>query len=295
MAPNLESLSLSSVSLDEKGLISIRALQHLKRLELICTTLNEEDHRHIPNELETLEIYPVTTSLDSFSHLKRLKDLRLCSYDFNTQRSEIGLNAFPELLKLDLTHSNVSVKLFDEIATHNRCIQTLTLNFCAIDDECITAIASLPNLEVLEIRNATISGAALSTLAKCQKLRRLDISGVRLNCDNYLPLLNLSELTELILENTNVDDSFVGELSKSTRLTKLNLSGSLITERSFMYLNNVATLDVLLLSSCNFKGPDLMKLTLTNPKEIHVYSDSISKADIVKLRRRHPGCLINPY
>lgn len=110
----------------------------------------------------------------------------------------------------------------------------LTITGTTVSSSDFEAIAALPLLEKLTLRNCNLS--SISQLKSAQKLTYLDLSNNVIS--SLEPLRELSKLKEVYLQNNAIGD--ISALSTASALEKLDISGNTLT--SLAPICNVTTL-----------------------------------------------------
>ena len=96
-------------------------------------------------------------------------------------------------------------------------LEILDLSYAPIDDEGLRALAGMPNLTRLYLRDTLVTDEGLRYLQELRRLTELDLAGARLT-DAGLPYLkNLTALTRLNLLGAAVTDQGLENLAGLTR------------------------------------------------------------------------------
>lgn len=206
--PNITALNIETAMLDDLSIFA--PLQNLKKLRihpgfggygdwsLYPMIKDVSPLRELPL-LDSLEIYFVGDTFDSFAELKQIRDLKLGVYANHADLEAVG--KLVQLEKLNLTVSSTQW-------SHPR----------------IDSIVQLEGLQNLKSLN--VSRIGLKSIAPVKKMKALQY----LNCSNnhirsIKPLETLSELQEVdVSYNKSLRD--VSALKKLTNLTKVNLQGT---------------------------------------------------------------------
>lgn len=194
----LESLEVPVTNLTSKGLIQLCEIQTLKVLDIS----------------KNLDL-----SVDSFKHLKNLKNLRFLS------ATSCGLSD-EHVLELSQCKSLVEVHLSLNSRLTHRSIQALSM---------------MPNLETLHITGCRLKPEDLAALSRSRHLNDLKLDGMKIDDKNITPICELKELRRLSLNYTDVTSVGLKPLLSSLdQLEDLSLYGCKnIDEKDVMNLKSV--------------------------------------------------------
>jgi Leucine-rich repeat (LRR) protein len=139
-------------------------------------------------------------------------------------------------------------------------LRALFLDFTAVTDDGLVHLASMANLEVLDLGSTRVSAAG------------------------FAPVRALSSLQVLYLGNTLVTDAGLANLRKLPKVKKLDLQNTPLTGSGLIHLASLEKLETLMLGRTQIRDADLAALRrLENLKELELDETPISDAGLVHL------------
>jgi internalin A len=174
----------------------------------------------------------------------RIRDLpHLSELAISHQRPSLEdfrvIAAYPRLRHIQVdycnTMNNEALKL---LLTNNR-IEVLILDGGAFDDDALTGIADLRNLEELWLRKTKVSTKGAIAISGCRSLTLLSLSSTQIDNTAIDHLSTMPRLAKLYLSNTNVSDSSVESLGTMKQLRVLDLNRTRITQDGFNKLRHL--------------------------------------------------------
>lgn len=112
-------------------------------------------------------------------------------------------------------------------------------------DEVMEHIAALPWLEILDLRDTTVTSLGIAQLEGFDRLWLLNLNGTAINDKALETIATMTALQELSLVDTAVTDACVAHLSALPKLRVLNLTGTKVSDRGVRQLAALRTLAVL--------------------------------------------------
>lgn len=180
----VEAAELRNPEVTDADLVHLRALPHLKLLEIDATRLTDAGLEHLAGlaNLEDLQIGhgPITDA--GLVHLKamtRLKSLAL----YKTEITGPGLSHLSSLANLesvDLTGNPVAGEGLGHLAALPN-LKTLWLDATPVGDKDLARVGECRSLETLSLQNTAITDAGLPYLAKLTNLKKLFLAGSRVS------------------------------------------------------------------------------------------------------------------
>lgn len=248
---NLTRLKLDGTSVTSAGLLSLRTLATLRKLELGALQINKtaavqlaqalpdcEINHNATNQRGTAEWVllqggSVTVATPEGEQLRDVTDaaqlpkgpfdLREVVLAGKDQVGDADLAKFRGLAQLDL----------------------LNLSGTGITDAGLVNLAGCTGLRVLDLSRTKITPAAASTLAGLRSLRQLYLAGTQINGAALRQLVRLSELTHLALVQTAVVNADLAHLRGFPRLVWLSLDGTKIDDMALEHLRELKKLQEL--------------------------------------------------
>ena len=248
-------LSPGLLALDRRAgpleLIPLEGLRGLKHLQLEGVRPGDAGLEHIASlvELETLGLRRAGIHGPGLVHLHNMGGLQVLDLTGNPLDEVTGdlIAAWVELRELTLDHTDI--KNLAPIATPGRvALKRLSLAGTPIGDKQLAFVASLSNLELLDLTGCPITDAGLSdhvtrlsrlqalsvggtgvgdpgigSLAACRSLRILRLSDTAVTATGLLPLAKLPQLTRLDLAGCAVDLATLTAVGRFGQLKRLDL------------------------------------------------------------------------
>jgi hypothetical protein len=176
-------------------------------------------------------------------------------------------------------------------------LKELHLEGLLIDRERATAIAHLPNLEVIYLRSCQIEESCLSLLLKIEGLIYLNLANSEFQ-EAELEILSQGSAKErlvgLSLSNCKVSDRSATVLSQCRNLEFLELDGTQITDRGLKQLARLRQLKVLILDHTGVTDVGVAYLSSTpNLVELSLSNTNASDAMLETLKQENPALRVS--
>ena len=155
-----------------------------------------------------------------------------------------------EALKVWLQGPEVGDREVAELCGHLRHVggaKALFLEKTVVGDKGLKAIARLPHLRSLEIKDSPFKGEGLGHLASLDDLDVLDLARTRVTDEELRHLKGPKHLKELLLGETQVTDKGLVILSRFPKLEYLDLSYTPVTNAGLRRLKTLTELQGLVL------------------------------------------------
>lgn len=200
-APNLRVLDLSDTNVSDQSMPHVSSFTKLEHLSLFSCSLTNRSLRHVGKlvELHSLDIDCREVTDDGLLHLRELKRLRKLVL-FSGRFTDAGcyyISNLTSLKYLDLCGGAISDMGCCRLAGRLVNLQHLNLS----QNERITnrgaaALATLLNLETLNLSNTRVDSLGLRVFSDLRKLKSLTLYGCRMisphhvsSLQNCLPML----------------------------------------------------------------------------------------------------------
>lgn len=158
-----------------------------------------------------------------------------------------------------------------------------------VSDADLAELASMSNLEVLDLEGTPITDAGLAHLGQVAHLQRLDLSGTSVSDAGLTHLKSFESLRRLFLAETAITDAGMPHLAHFTHLNRLSLSGTKISDAGLVHLAKLRQLASLDLSYTRVGDKSLNYLRhLTALEEIDLSGTRFSSAGVRALVRLLP-------
>lgn len=122
-------------------------------------------------------------------------------------------------------------------------------------DEILPSVAKLRDVQLVNLTNCEVSGAALLQLSSLPRMHDLRLSGVTVSAEELAAVSKFRSLKSLDLFAARFSESDLSEISSSSSLTSLSLSCTSVTDSGLSYIKNLSHLRELDL--CNAKVSDV--------------------------------------
>jgi hypothetical protein len=276
---NVERLKLDRDQFNPtRRLAGLAAWQQLRSLTVEGGEFNLVDAQEVARltGLEHLSLQLVKTNDEILVPLARLKRVE----DFSLTHAGHGheVTAGGVAFLADLPH-----------------LRVLTLaRMPSMTDEICSVLEKMPQLESLNLDQASVNGSSFDRLARLKNLKLLNLIGTHVNDAALEKLSRLTQLEELDLSSTRVTDAGVKHLAALVNLRFLRLGGNPITDEGIRSLAALTELQVLTLSHTELTDAGLNHLSgLTNLSTLWLGSEvKVSPAAVAELKKQLPSCQI---
>jgi Leucine-rich repeat (LRR) protein len=281
--------TLRYLSLEGRGLTSasMRIIAGFKDLEVLRLGDGLRDKDIAPlaglSKLRELSLGNAEVSGKDLTFLSSLRHLEV----LDTSQTDAGDDLVPLLKKLPLRRlalgKQVTARGIAGIASLSS-LEQLDLSRSAVTD--LSSLKQLKRLHTL-LAPASMAKVDLMELAEFPALRRLDVSGVKINRAALTVLATLPKLEELALSRSSVSDEDLSALEGLKRLKALEISDAEVSPAGMSALGRLHHLEVLSLSwNGTARGRDLLPLgALKKLRLLIVNGYVVPSEDIARLRR----------
>ena len=177
-------------------------------------------------------------------------------------------------------------------------LKKLTLFHTSLPPKTIAAMADLPALTELRLRDASFDGAALAKIKWLSNLRVLDLKG----CKNVDPILfaisGSTALQEINLDLTSPSDEALAALCRCPNLENFSLEDTELTSKRVAILTQMQAVGHLNLK-CATVHPDVMRAfsRMQHLKVLNLANADLKVEDLAVLRGLMPNCrvLFKPF
>ena len=245
-------LSLINCDVSDEIVDDIIALRRLKVLIIKNTSISENGIDKLRKEMPFCQINPPQNRFSLPFLLTRFYGdggLDLCSTRPEFDDDDIKKIVHLPLKELDIRNSKVTRNSI--VALENtKTLKSLQANTLKLDDESMTSLSKLPNLEEVVFSYTTFQGKSLALLLGHPKLKKLRLHTCRFDESTFSSLPNNSEITVLSIQGSTVTNKVVDHLSKLQRLesidiamTKIDLKGALCLIQNCKTIKNIYVLN----------------------------------------------------
>lgn len=184
--------------------------------------------------------------LAQLGKLERLAVVRLARRDPGPE-GLAALARLPALRELTLSLPAPAVLIDPTLTPLGEIVglRRLTLDIPSLDDRAAPQLATLTQLEQLDLGGTQISDVGLKALAGLGALTELELHHTRVTNRGLANLAGLTRLERLELDHTDLVDDGVAHLKALTALRVLRLDKTLITDAALPYLAGMTALEQL--------------------------------------------------
>ncbi|MBA3994870.1 MAG: hypothetical protein C0469_15225 [Cyanobacteria bacterium DS2.3.42] len=239
-------LHLERTKVKDQDLTYVATMPKLERLYLDETAISDGGIKHISEmpKLSKLSLEGTNVTDQGVRSLVKLKlrDLNLSHLKITGEALSIVAN-FPELSKLYLgIYYPKGEKNLAALATLKN-LELLDLRDNQISTEDLADVARISGLKDLCLSNCKVENGALQNLKSLEHLEVLDISKNVLNPAKIKEIAQLPALITLDLSSSNVNDQALADLANVLpRLQHIDLKNTVVTEKGVMQLSKLPQL-----------------------------------------------------
>jgi sugar lactone lactonase YvrE len=230
---DLRRLELSGTAVTSAGLVHLKDLKNLERLNVCLTAVDDEGLRHLAGltKMRRMVVCSSQVTGSGFKHLEGMKDLESINLH-SSPASDAGLEAIGKLTslrRLEIVHTKVT----DAGLKHLAGLVNLRQLHVASHDTTeagLPFLGQLKELEQLDVYEKSASNQTLEQIGKLPKLRFLMLTGGPFDDDGVRHLARLTTLEELSLSSDKVTDACIETLAGLKSLRKVQLGGTRVTD-----------------------------------------------------------------
>ena len=291
----VQRLSLAGTRATDADLTVIRGLPSLESLDLSGTPITDYGLRNVGqlHALVTLRLDGCRVTDVGLEHCAGLKNLRTL-YLRNTSVSSVAAlgTQFPGLHILDLHGSRVGDPALAHIASLSE-LEGLDLGRTGVTDQGLGVLAGLPKLRVLNLSHTAITDtglAALNAPPLSSSLRALILDGCHGVTEHGIRRLRGGNLTSLGLASTKVPiPVLLSILPEVGSILSLDLSSTPFTDADVPRLLKLKGLRTVVLSDTEVTDKALEMLTeSTGIRNLVVKRTVVTKEGVKRYKERNP-------
>lgn len=219
--------------------------------------VSDEDFKILADDPRSKETSAVLVQQSNISgtgihYLKGMpiERIKIVSKNFSDQALD-SLRLLPKLRDLQIGSSEkITVDGIKKIADSK--VDILKLLNMRIPEGGLAVLSKKPDLIALYLKNESTDEfeADFKPIASMHNLNFLEIKGFNFNDDDIINLRSLKKLTSLTLSNLDISDTNLEILQTLPKLEDLNLSGTKITNAGLKKLGKIKSLNKLTLFDC---------------------------------------------
>jgi sugar lactone lactonase YvrE len=241
----LRRLELSGTAITSAGLVHLKDLSNLERLNICLTAVDDRGFEHLAGmaKMRRMVICASKITGTGFAHLGGMKQLESINLH-SAPASDAGLEAIGKLTslrRLEIVHTKVT-------------------------DAGLKHLAGLVHLQQLHVHGPETTAMALPFLGQLQELYQLDVYDKAASNQTLEQIAKLPHLRLLSLVLGTFDDDGVKHLAKLTTLEELSLDSPQMTDASIEHLRGLHNLRKLHLGRARITAAGRQRLSELLPK-----------------------------
>jgi len=323
---DLETISISSGTVDGDLLKKIEALGTVRKLQLIYNKMGARFLEGVETlqSLEQLDLYvskPAGADLTFFYNQLAASILKLPRIKTIPKIRKPSLQILQEIIaRTDLESLNFDewderipiAKLKDLSALKG--LKSLTLSYVPITDDDLQYLSTLEALEKLTLYKTEVQGQGLVHLSNLPRLRRmlimmdtrsvkpdlsglshlsrmedLQLFGVGFTPEHYFPIAQCMSLRSVSLSDGKIDDSVVTRLASLPNLERINLGESSMTDEGARAMARNQNLESVFLGGKISRAAVMEFAKLPKLSRITIRSSELDPVDSVDLQFEFPS------
>lgn len=227
----------------------LAALGSVREIRLENTSITDDGLARFrgPAELEVLWLNGAQITDAGLVHLAGLRKLDILSVSGNRGITDEGVRflskSLPGLTHLMVSDTSVTDAGLVHVAEFRRLMGfQVSGQGARITDLGLARLASLVQLEVLNVRGSGVTDAGLAHLIPLNKLRWLDAADTAITDEGVLHLEKVQSLRWLDLSRTRITDAGLEPISRITALQSLSVEGMPLTDAGLKHLHALKSL-----------------------------------------------------
>ena len=222
----LRRLEVSGTAVTSAGLIHLKELTNLERLNVCLTACDDRGFEHLAgmNRMKRMTICASKITGSGFAHLQGMKQIESINLH-SAPASDAGLEAIGKLTslkRLEVVHTNVTDAGLKHLAGMVN-LQQLHVHGKETTAEAFPFLSKLRDLYELDIYDRAASNQTCEQIARLPKLRKLMLVTGNFDDEGVKHLVNVPTLEEVTLDSARVTDASIEHLAKLPNLRKLHL------------------------------------------------------------------------
>jgi hypothetical protein len=228
----LRRLEVSGTAVTSAGLVHLKELTNIERLNLCLTAVDDRGFEHLAGmtSMRRMVICASKITGTGFRHLHGMKQLESINLH-SAPASDAGLEAIGKLTslrRLEIVHTKVTDAGLKHLAGLVN-LQQLHVHGPETTAMALPFLGQLKELYQLDVYDRAASNQTLEQIAKLPKLRLLMLPIGIFDDEGVKHLAGVTTLEELALDSDKVTDASIESLGGLRHLQKLNLGRARIT------------------------------------------------------------------
>lgn len=229
----LRVLQLSGTAVTSAGLVHLKDLTNLERLNVCLTAVDDDGLKHLAKltKMKRMAVCSSKVTGSGFAHLEGMKEIESINLH-SSPASDAGLEAIGKLTslkRLEVVHTKVTDAGLKHLAGLKN-LRQLHVHGPETTAGALPFVGELKELYELDVYDKAASNATCEQIGKLPKLRQLMLTGGPVDDAGVQDLKGLATLEELSLDSSKISDASVETLSRLKSLRKLRIRGTSISE-----------------------------------------------------------------
>jgi Leucine-rich repeat (LRR) protein len=265
MLDNLTELYLPGTAIKGDGLVHLKGIVELAKLELPATpmTIKQAAPLAALTELERLRITLPDSdeSLRFYANFRKLKEIDLRNVTLSNRRMAL-IGRIVGLERLDIYSPRVGDRGLAHLKELTKLQELRLLNTSATDDG-LKTVGGLTGLKALTLTGPRFTSAGCSNLLTLTELERLKFDGTAITDSALSYLRECTKLIELELRGADITDKGLASLAELKDLELIDLSGTRVTDAGLKHFKALDELRKLIIEDSAVTGTgftDIRKL-----------------------------------
>jgi sugar lactone lactonase YvrE len=237
----LRNLQLSGTAVTSAGLVHLKDLKNLERLNICLTACTDDGFEHLAGltKMKRLTVCASKITGSGFAHLGGMKELESINLH-SAPASDEGLAAIGKLtslLRLEVVHTNVTDAGLKHLATLTN-LRQLHIHGPKTTEAALPIVGNLKELYELDVYDGAASNQTLEQIAKLPKLRKLMLVTGVFDDAGVKHLAAVKTLENVVLDSPQLTDACIDTLVALPNLRTLALPRAKLTESGRARLKN---------------------------------------------------------
>jgi len=229
----LRGLQLSGTAVTSAGLVHLKDITTLERLNVCLTAVDDEGLKHLAKltKMKRMAVCSSSVTGSGFAHLEGMKEIESINLH-SSPASDAGLEAIGKLTslkRLEIVHTKVTDDGLKHLAGLKN-LRQLHVHGPETTAGALPFVGELKELYELDVYDKAASNATCEQIGKLPKLRQLMLTGGSVDDVGVRHLSGLATLEELSLDSSKITDASVETLAGLKSLRKLRIRGTGISE-----------------------------------------------------------------
>ena len=284
-------------SITNAQLIRLEGLQHLRRLVLLDTSVDDGGLAYLSKvpsiEHLDLAILPGITA-NGLKHLKALPNLRKL-YLWRNKVTRLQINALAELT--DLTRLNFSSGTLtdDDLEPLARLskLRELEILPSELEGSYLRFFAGHSNLKSVLLHSSKLTVEGVSALHELQQIEKVNFEKSRFTNEHLWQLVGLKKLHHIYLNGAQIDDDSAKAFLSIPKLRRLRVQASPLTDDFMRQVSRMGSLTYFDATSTPISDAGLKYLEpLKRLDYVFIEGTAATERGVASLRYALPGCRV---